>query len=355
MLAQEAPLAPVWGQRPVLRWEGQVSWQLSVLDAPTGANQTGSELRRARVAFETDLAEGLDFRAEVDFMDFGDHGAGWRDLFVRWRGRTEVRIGHQKMPYSFRSMLRREAQPLIERDIVLGPNRELGLVWTDAAQAYTWQVGAALFTDPGLNATRDEWVFGRAVWRPWLEENGARLLHLGAGVLRFDNPSFLIQSRSSGSLRRLEAPIVFGALAAEDPDLVAVELVWQHERAHAVLEHSTVAGDFNRFRLFSAEAAWRLSEDFRPYDPVNAVWAPLVPQVGLHEGGMGAWELAARVDRVSLDGGRGNEDQALSSYTLGLQWFPRGDLVLKFNLVQVDGGPFDDRYRAAVFETGLLL
>ncbi len=100
-----------------------------------------------------------------------------------------------------------------------------------------------------------------------------------------------------------------------------------HRRAGALTDPN--------FSGWYALAAWSLTGEARPYDPVTASFRGLKPAKALGSGGLGAWELAARYSDIDLN------DDPLSAagvaggkqdvWTIGLNWYVTSGIRFALN------------------------
>ena len=131
--------------------------------------------------------------------------------------------------------------------------------------------------------------------------------------------------------------------AAERADLVGIEAAWVHGPFSLQGEyvHNFVQGRSRRFGdpdfwVASIQASYFLTGEHRPYKTSAGVFdrvRPLDP-VG-KDGGIGAWELAARYSYLNLndDNIRGGR---LRDFTFGLNWYLNASVRTMWNYIYAD-------------------
>jgi phosphate-selective porin OprO/OprP len=96
-----------------------------------------------------------------------------------------------------------------------------------------------------------------------------------------------------------------------------------------------------------AQASWVLTGEPRRYNPATASWmSPLPATPRLANGGIGAWEVAARYSEVDLDYRPGSAGSIAPSggirggvqnaWTVGVNWYPNSVLRFAFDYQRVD-------------------
>ncbi|MFZ5532153.1 MAG: porin [Pseudomonadota bacterium] len=100
-----------------------------------------------------------------------------------------------------------------------------------------------------------------------------------------------------------------------------------------VLDRGDTAEDVN-FSGWHAQAAWLMTGERRPYKASEGVFDRVIPKASVGLGGIGAWELAARVSEVNLNDGNivGGEERNL---TLALNGYLTSNIRLMLNYIRV--------------------
>jgi len=189
--------------------------------------------------------------------------------------------------------------------------------------------------DEGWNLT------ARGTYAPFIDPG--RVLHFGASVWRHE------PNDSSSALRWRSKPesnvtgvflVDTGTLTAVD-DVLAGGLELAGVWGPLSLQGEYMSADVNRGAARDArfdggyvQASWFLTGESRPYKVAEGIFDRVTPNASVGLGGIGAWELAARLSTIDLtDAGivGGRQDDV----TLALNWYLAPNLRLMLDYVQV--------------------
>ena len=306
----------------------------------------GTEFRRARLYFSGTVYDDIDFEVQFDFAggdaDFKDVYLGMRNVpFVR-----NVRIGQFKEPFSLEELTSSNYTTFMERSLVntFAPSRNTGVMFYDTLldKRMTWAVGVFRQTDSFGDGRggRDYNATVRLTGLPWYEDDGEKLFHVGVAYTHqnYDDDTFRFRARPESHL----SPRVVdtGTFSADYGDLFGAEVAWvdgplslQGEYVHARIEGSgRLAGDPN-FWAASVQASYFLTGEHRPYKTSTAAFDRVRPLRNFRkDGGLGAWELAARLSYLDLNDGivKGGR---LRNLTLGLNWYLNPSVRTMWNYI----------------------
>jgi len=317
------------------------------------------EFRSLRVYLSGQFVKNVEYKGEVSFVN---QLFTVTDLFIRLTDLPAVgnlTIGHFKEPRSLEQLTSSNNITFLERALpaVFSSRRSFGLMAGNQALdgRMTWAAGVFhTCNDPVWGSTNDgdSWdVTGRVTGLAWYEDDGKRLLHLGAsyglripgGPVRFQQrPEAFFMPRftdtkeiDADSVHRLgvEAAWVDGPLSVQGEYLAAAcgapsaSNPWLH-------------GAY-------AQASYLLTGETRPYDRASGTFAGVRPRKNLCEnGGGGAWEVAARCSFVGLNQGElPASARAVQDFTFGLNWYLNLNVRVMWNYIHswvagtgVDGG-----------------
>ena len=309
---------------------------------------TGTEFRRARIQMSGTIYERLGFKVQYDFAD---SEVGFRDVFIDLYDLPAVgrlRIGHFKEPLSLEQITSSVNVTFMERSLLdaLVPGRETGFMLQNTAleERLTWAIGAFRDTDSdsgnGFSSDPLYSITGRVTGLPWFEDGGRRLLHLGVAFsqrFRDENP-VRYASRPEAHL----APnfVNTGNFAADDVQIVNTELALVHGPFSVQGEYNRVFADGSggsvgdpSFDAFYVQASYFLTGEHRPYKASEGAFDRVVPHQNFdREGGLGAFEVAARFSRIDLDS-EGVSGGTLNDGTLGINWYLNPNVRFTFNYV----------------------
>ena len=206
----------------------------------------------------------------------------------------------------------------------------------------TWAVGGftsiADFEDRHESGTSDLTVTGRLTGLPLYENEGHRLVHLGASYSLRDPEDDTIRYRTRPETRSVDFFVDTGEFTADSNTLVGLELAtvfgrsWgQGEYIRSYVDESSL-GD-PEFDGYYVQIGHFLTPDRKPYDrqtgtighmmPANPFTERVIRAVdNLHpfDQRAGALELVGRYSTVDLDDGPIQGGQ-LTDVSLGLNWY----------------------------------
>lgn len=301
----------------------------------------GTEIRRARIAFNGTFFKDWDFKSQIDFAD---NKVGIKDMWLRYTGLDflQVRVGQQKQAFSRELQESSNDQIFIERSLMNVLNvpvvdRAIGLNLISHVKHgtghFTGQIGIfgeTVAANKRNNMADEGWaVNSRVTYAPIAEEN--RILHLGvagnyrepddAGDVTGKSLKYEYETTHMSNLKLLSA----GIGDVNNIKMLGVE-------AAGVYGPFSFGGEYTNtwidrkgalslnFNGWYSEAAWTLTGESRRYK--KGVFYKVVPNrsFSLANGGIGAWELAFRFAEVDLNdnGFRGGK---LSNITIGLNWY----------------------------------
>lgn len=316
--------------------------------------EDGTEFRRARLYFAGTIYDDIYFKAQYDFAggdaDFKDVYLGMRNVpFVR-----NVRIGQFKEPFSLEELTSSNHITFMERSLVntFVPGRNTGVMFYDTMlnKRMTWAAGVFRQTDSFGDGRggRDYNATVRLTGLPWYEEGGKKLLHVGVAYTHqnYDDDTFRFRARPESHL----SPRVVdtGNFAADYGDFFGAEAAWltgpfslQGEYVNAMMQGSgRLAGNPN-FWAASVQASYFLTGEHRPYKTSSAAFGRVRPLKNFgKDGGMGAWELAARLSFLNLNDGTVKGGR-LRDLTFGINWYLNPNAKTMWNYVLAnpsDGG-----------------
>lgn len=314
--------------------------------------ESGSEFRRARLYVSGKLWNAWKMKLQYDFTNSGSEGI--RDAYIQYTGfkPTSFTVGNFKEPFSLEELTSSKYITFMERAMpnVFAPGRAIGAgVHTTFNDMFTGAAG--FFSEAPEDEGQDEGfgITGRVTFSP--VHTDAQVVHLGAaGSWRKTDggDSLRLRQRPDShvtSIRLVDA----GSFDVDDFLRVGVEgaAVYgpfhvQGEYLHLDASRNIATNQDVGFGGWYAEAGYFLTGESRPYKFEKGAFDNLKPRSVVGQGGIGAWQVAARYSDLDLsdediDGG---EEKNI---TVGLNWYPTANMRLMANYVNVldlDGGPF---------------
>lgn len=297
-----------------------------------------TEARTARIGVEGGWGN-WSYTAEADFADEIE----LKDVFAQWsRDGFAVRIGHFKTPNSIEHITSSRYTSLMER---AQPNdafrygRRLGVTLARSGSNFSLTggvFGGSVGDDStGFHVSDSMTVAARATFAPVLTDT--RVVHLGLHARHYnegDDGSESVRMRSRAGVH-LADRYVDARPTGETSNLVGVEAAWIEGPFHVLFEGGFEDPEGGEtVNAAALTAGWYITGEQRSYRASTGEFRRTGPARPITEGGMGAFELAFRADRV--DAGLDGTQTALA---LGLNWYPVETVRFMINAVhaEVDG------------------
>ncbi len=331
------------------RFQQDFAW----IDDENFGTPDGSEARRARIGVAGNLADGLDFKMEVDFASFDGSGASFTDAYLKFGGLPlgKVQVGHFKEPFSLNNLTSSRFITFTERNDTFAPGRNTGVLMSDATDELTWQAGAFWETSKNLDTNGNDTAFtARAVFRPTYADKGASLIHLGAAVSLRESESGSYGQDTSGGIHLLGGDLAAATIAADDLTLIGLEAAWQEGPSHAELEYVMAEGDDDGFSSWYVQGGYFLTGESRGYKTSSASFSRVNPNTPYGESGNGAWEVAARINSMDLT--EGAADQEATQIALALNWYLTSHTRVMFSVYSGDSDALAEDVTGAVIRFG---
>lgn len=317
------------------------------LTADFGAFQDGVAFRRARLVAAGQIYRNFEFSLDFEFAKGSD--VELRYTFVGLREVPvvgNVRVGHMKEPFALDQQTSSMVITFMERSIAdtafvpvfntgilafrgFAEGRATGAVGLFKA---TSEVGGAGEADGQYAVT------ARATALPLRDEARRRLLHVGVAASFRDPEAELARFRARPGVFTGSRVVDTGDIPADDLFLLGVELAGvagplcvQAELFLAETDGPTDASFFGWY----VEASWWITGETRPYDAAIGRFDRVRPRRNLHEGGGGAWQVAARFSALDLDDGavQGGE---MTETVVGVNWHANPNARVMLNVVFAD-------------------
>lgn len=341
--------------------------QLDALAAGPTAGKSHGELRRLYLGVKGDFAN-FAYVADIDFAGFNDNELMLQDLRFTWNpeGDTRILAGHFKPPVISENITSDLNTLFLERSAyatIFPTGRYWGAAVDHMPGRWGFQIG--VFGARGAELVHGDFdtvrlvaarLHGNPLHDPTAEDPSRSVLHLAASVLasnRPDRDAFSLRGKPEVNL----APEVLDTsrIHGEDMLFTGVELGFQQgpwllqaEGGRTRLYRPATANP--DLQGWSAQISWRPTGEARPYDMREGVFENPKPRQPLDEGGIGAFEVAARVGQTDLDD-RDVRGGKLTTISAAASWFPIERVRLMMNWVNVDSrhrllGQRDDNYVA---------
>ncbi len=326
----------------------------------------GIILRRLRLGALGLWREHWEWQLEVDFAENEVDLANAYMAYLMPHGR--LAIGHFKEPFGMEYATSSRYISFIERSAASDAykvNREPGIMYETLQP--NWYLGVGAFGH-GIDydrEVREGWALSaRSSFAPYLSDNG--FVHVGAGVNKRRNAYNNSEDEwEEVRLRTREGTRVIDARLIGRDDLVAVRDFTRYNVEFAAgfgpwwvqSEYLMVDIDLDRDRLLDelggnatdksslTQDGWYIQSGFfltgesKNYRAFSGDFGRQTPINNFARGeGWGAFEVLARYSVAdSLEHTRVGRGQKLEHWTLGLNWYVMPEVVMKLNVIYLEG------------------
>jgi phosphate-selective porin OprO and OprP len=325
----------------------------------TGNTPFSTEFRRARLYTSGEINEGVPvyYILQMEFAGgetrFADAYLGMKD--IPYVGSAQV--GQMYEPFSLEQLTSDNYVTFLERSLPIeafSPARNVGVQFQNTAfkerMTYTFGAFADDKTDHATEVAFEQNArfTARVTGLPWYHETsgGRRYLHVGAGGSIVNPENDMVRYRSRPEAHLAPRYVDTGDFAADMAYVANAEVLFTYNRLSLQAEYfhnwadSSAASD-PQFNGFYAFASYFLTDDYRPYKKSAGLVDRVKPKKNLSftDGGLGAWELLARVSHLNLNDGTVNGGR-LTDYTAGLGWYlnPNTRMIFNYTYADLDRG-----------------
>ena len=344
----------------------------------------GVEFRRLRLYNAGEINKKVAWEVH---LDFAGGKVGIRNAYVRLRdvvAGTDLTIGNQKEPLQLEEMTSANYITFMERSLVstFYPGYSLGVQITNNKLLDDKLALAAGIFRPGesggAGSTEDgDYAISlRAALAPILEDKGEQVVHLGVGYRYHEDPACggsgstadpaitTFPTKPSGLItarecryRERAATHATGTYAVNTLDFDADSIQQLGFELAAQMGIVSVQGEYMlvfvsndrpfvatlnntgepRFHAWYVQAGVFATGEFRPYS--GGKFGRVKPENELGKDGIGAIEIALRVDSVNLtDRAEGIAGGNQTNYTLGVNWYltPNARIMTNYVLATFD-------------------
>lgn len=308
--------------------------------------EDSSHFRRARMYLTALLYGNVFAKIEYDFAT-GDSLPADVYLELRELEAAKIRVGHFYEPFGLDVLTSDNDSTFVERASLesgLTPNRNMGAMLFEnyCEDRGTWAIGAFRPTD-STGSVEDEGQFsytGRLTYLPIDEEEGARLLHLGAAA-SYRIPDAADSVGIEPEARKASDVLDTGTLDIETAQLWGAELGGVLGslscQAEYVLAQSEIdLGSDADFSGWYAQVSWIWTGEHRDYRRDEGAFGGVKPNRNFgEEGGWGAFETAVRWSATDLEDGA-IDGGTMDQLTLGANWYLNPNVRVMADVVLVD-------------------
>jgi phosphate-selective porin OprO/OprP len=258
-------------------------------------------------------------------------------------------VGKMKEPFSMERIMSLALEQFMERPAGLDallPSRNVGMRLSNTAvgERATWAVGWYndwIESGESFRTSSNQYI-GRVTALPLGSSDTDARLHVGISLRGSDTRAGIVRFKAAPESFFAPEFVTTGDLPAEGATWLGLESsflrgpLWlSSELVHAWVS-SARAGDPRVYGVHLT-AAWAVTGEARGYDRSRGIVGPALPARDVLQGGIGLWELAARVSRVDLSD-VGPTAGAMDRWSAGLNWYPTAGsrLSLNYGFVRLD-------------------
>ncbi len=294
-------------------------------DSDNTMDMKATELRAARIGVEGKAWGNVSYKFEADFAN---DAVAVKDAIIAYKtGYGKWSIGQFKTANSLEEQTSSRHTTFMER-----------ASFTDA-----FELARMIGVSYGNGG--DNWTFNAGVFRGGngtsADDEGEVIAARGTYGSKFDNGAWLVGASvrykdvgDGDAIRYRQRPhahlsdrFVATSRIATDDMLYGFEAAVQSGPFHAASEwafltanNGGVGGADAQFNGGYIEAGWFITGESKPLKLSKGVWDRPKVNNPVHKGGLGAWQVAAKFDRIDLsdEGVFGGEQ---NSYILGVNWY----------------------------------
>jgi len=324
--------------------------EAKVADAVAGPILNGTEFRRARIFVQGYVYENIEYKMQ---LDFAGGKVGMNDLYFGIRHPTfGFRMGHMKEPFSLEELTSSKYITFIERGLpaVFDSERNSGFMLHGNIIGGNFNYGVGVFRDTGddgIGVKRDGYnVSGRFAGALVNRDGGRSLIHVGGSAVFQNNDGSDRMFRQRPEIHLSPRFISSGVIPTEGTAVMGLEtaMVAGSFSAQAEWKVAPVKSEATGDPTFSGwyvYGSYFLTGENRAYR--GALFQRLRPQRNfLENGGLGAFEVAARYSTLDLTADEADKSEdlikgtRLDNVTIALNWYWNPMTTMKFNFIRAD-------------------
>lgn len=295
-----------------------------VSDVGIARDKVESDIRSARIGIKGKAPGNLTYKFIVDLAD---NELTLEDAFLEYNDSFgALRVGHFKSANSLEEITSLRHVTFLERAAftdAFNLDRHWGAAYITGGANWSFEAGAFVLDAPDVTQGTGRVVAGRVTYGGQIA--GSNWM-LGASVRHRDARGGAMEYSQPAHLRLSEDFLATGPLAEKD-FFLGLESGLQAGSFYLASEWggtSVQTGDQrNRdtyFYGYYIEGGWFLTGETKPLNAGKGVWERPDIRRPVASGGPGAWQIAARFDRLDLTGS-GVYGGEQNTYVLGVNWY----------------------------------
>jgi len=327
---------------------GRVMADYGNVSANGEQQQDRTEFRRVRLGVEGVVFKDVKYKFEADFAD---NEVDITDAYLQWSIKPiKLTFGQFKVPNSLEEQTSSRYITFLERASItdaFGFSRQIGIGLGFADSGFTFKAGIFQGSADNDEDEQGRTYAARATYGMKLANDDASV-HLGASIRYREN------DEGDTSIRYRQRPhhhvadrfVNTGNIAADSDTFFGVELAgvwgpfssqaewgWQSTDLIGGGDNPTFSGGYIDFSYF-------ITGEKRSHSIKKGSFGRVKVKEPVFSGGMGAWQVAVRYDRIDLTDGSvdgGEQD----TYIIGVNWHLNNytRIMSNYSHSDVEGGP----------------
>lgn len=336
---------------------GRIHTDMAFFSDDKNDHPDGATFRRMRLGVEGTVDHDLSYKAELDFGNKdSNESVSFKEVYLEYTGSdaAKIKFGNFKPSYGLEELTSSNHITMIERSLPTGSfttGEVIGLQAYNGGENYSWAIGA--HNDESTTKSSDDEaksLVGRLSYAPIAEKD--QTLHFGISqayrVPDSADDSVSFDNTAENSLQRLQSADTGNITDVESIHLTGLELAGVYGPLslqgeyfyNSINRESSVDLDVNGWY---AQASYFLTGESRPYRASSGVFGRINPinPFSIKEGGLGAWEIAARYSNLDLNDGAALQGGMIDTTTLGINWYLNNNTRLMANYIIVNTDDVD--------------
>ena len=297
-------------------------------DQAMDTKSDGIDIARARLGIRGEISKNLNYKFE---NDFAENASEIKDAFVAYTGfkNSTITFGQSKPTFSMEILESSNHMEFIERslaeDSVLG--RLVGVKADKRGEK--WRIAAGIFGEAVGNEAREDdskySMTARATIAPINTKD--QLLHLGLATSHTSRDRN-IDATTDDTLDKEH--LIGGELIAR---YNAFTLKGEYIMNAAEYDSNSGSGDTVDFTSYYVQASLFLTGEYRAYSKKAAKLGKINVKSAFDKGGIGAFELSARVSHLDKNDKSIIEGKS-DNYSIGLNWYINNNVRVMLNYLE---------------------
>lgn len=308
-------------------------------DALNDSKHDGIDINRARLGIKGRLSKNFGYKFD---NDFSGNVSEIKDAYISYDGikNTKFKIGQFKQEFSLERLTSSNNITFMDRSVAIGdvPGRSVG--FQGATYGNNWQISTGLFGESTGNESRsDDSAFSGSIRASYAPINSdGKLVHLGlASTVTSKNRNSL--TADGEATDPIDKETLYGAEFALG--LNSLSLQGEYIVNDTIYDKDAYATDDSKgktatYESYYIQASYILTGEHRKYCAKSGTFKGIKVKNSVDKGGIGAWELAARVsshDKNDNDGTTALIEGKTDQTTLGVNWYLNNNVRLMANYV----------------------